>query len=201
MAKLVRRRWTSSFEGMSRRDREGCTYDAYVPDPLAGWNPMLTGRSRGRSRRCRGGRPTPQRRRHDACEPRGVGALPPAGGVGRLVEDRGARRRSSTAARGRSRDRRGRYRRRPGGGRGDRQRGSDGGSGRPRFGASNDHARRPARRAPHPDGAVRDASDRRTACVRCRTGWVAAATTRVRRRSCPRRPSTSPICSTISSST
>jgi Fic family protein len=27
---------------MSRRDREGCTYEAYVPDPLAGWNPMLT---------------------------------------------------------------------------------------------------------------------------------------------------------------
>lgn len=41
MARLVRRRWTSSFEGMSRRDREGCTYEAYVPDPLTGWNPML----------------------------------------------------------------------------------------------------------------------------------------------------------------
>ncbi len=37
MATLIRSRWTSSFEGMSRRDRQGCDYDAYLPDPLAGW--------------------------------------------------------------------------------------------------------------------------------------------------------------------
>jgi Fic family protein len=35
---LLRRRWTSSFEGMSRRDRQGCDYDVYLPDPLAGWD-------------------------------------------------------------------------------------------------------------------------------------------------------------------
>jgi Fic family protein len=38
VATLIRQRWTSSFEGMSRRDRRGCEYDAYLPDPLAGWN-------------------------------------------------------------------------------------------------------------------------------------------------------------------
>ena len=42
MAKLVRQRWKPSFDGMSRRDREGCTYEAYLPDPLAGWNPSLS---------------------------------------------------------------------------------------------------------------------------------------------------------------
>lgn len=42
MAKLVRQRWTPSFDGMSRRDREGCAYEAYLPDPLAGWNPSLS---------------------------------------------------------------------------------------------------------------------------------------------------------------
>ncbi len=41
MAMLVRSRWTSSFEGMSRRDRQGCDYDAYLPDPLAGWELAL----------------------------------------------------------------------------------------------------------------------------------------------------------------
>lgn len=38
---LVRNRWTSSFEGMSRRDRQGCDYDAYLTDPLAGWDLAL----------------------------------------------------------------------------------------------------------------------------------------------------------------
>jgi Fic family protein len=42
VAKLVRQRWTSSFEGMSRRDRQGCEYDAYLPDTLAGWDPALS---------------------------------------------------------------------------------------------------------------------------------------------------------------
>ena len=41
MATLIRSRWTSSFEGMSRRDRQGCDYDAYLPDPLAGWELAL----------------------------------------------------------------------------------------------------------------------------------------------------------------
>ena len=41
MAALIRSRWTSSFQGMSRRDRQGCDYDAYLPDPLAGWELVL----------------------------------------------------------------------------------------------------------------------------------------------------------------
>ena len=41
MATLIRSRWTSSFEGMSRRDRQGCEYDAYLPDPLTGWELAL----------------------------------------------------------------------------------------------------------------------------------------------------------------
>jgi Fic family protein len=41
VATLIRSRWTSSFEGMSRRDRQGCDYDAYLPDPLAGWELAL----------------------------------------------------------------------------------------------------------------------------------------------------------------
>jgi Fic family protein len=38
LGKLIRHRWVSSFEGMSRRDRKGCDYDAFVPDLLEGWN-------------------------------------------------------------------------------------------------------------------------------------------------------------------
>ena len=41
MATLIRHRWTSSFEGMSRRDRRGCEFDGYLPDPLAGWDLAL----------------------------------------------------------------------------------------------------------------------------------------------------------------
>ena len=41
MATLIRSRWTSSFEGMSRRDRQGCDYDAYIPDQLARWELAL----------------------------------------------------------------------------------------------------------------------------------------------------------------
>jgi Fic family protein len=41
VATLVRSRWTSSFEGISRRDRQGCDYDAYLPDPLIGWELAL----------------------------------------------------------------------------------------------------------------------------------------------------------------
>jgi Fic family protein len=38
MATQLRRRWEARFEGMSRRDRRGCDYDAYLLDPLVGWN-------------------------------------------------------------------------------------------------------------------------------------------------------------------
>jgi Fic family protein len=41
VATLIRQRWTSSFEGMSRLDRQGCEFDAYLPDPLAGWDLAL----------------------------------------------------------------------------------------------------------------------------------------------------------------
>jgi Fic family protein len=41
VATLIRGRWTSSFEGMSRRDRQSCDYDAYLPDPLTGWELTL----------------------------------------------------------------------------------------------------------------------------------------------------------------
>lgn len=43
MAELLRRRWEPGFQGMTRRDRQGCSYDAYLPDPLAGWNLTLPG--------------------------------------------------------------------------------------------------------------------------------------------------------------
>lgn len=41
MGTQIRRRWTASFEGMGRRDRRGCDYDAYLPDPIAGWDLTL----------------------------------------------------------------------------------------------------------------------------------------------------------------
>ena len=41
MATLIRHHWTSTFEGMSRRDRHGCEYDAFVPDGLRGWELAL----------------------------------------------------------------------------------------------------------------------------------------------------------------
>ena len=31
----MRKRWQSSLDGLSRRDRQGCEYEAYIPDPLA----------------------------------------------------------------------------------------------------------------------------------------------------------------------
>jgi Fic family protein len=37
VASVLRRRWTSNLTpGLPRRDRQGCTYEAYVPDPLIG---------------------------------------------------------------------------------------------------------------------------------------------------------------------
>ena len=41
MASHIQQRWTAKFEGMSRRDRQGCDYDAYLPDPLAGWDLLM----------------------------------------------------------------------------------------------------------------------------------------------------------------
>ncbi|MGH9167176.1 MAG: Fic/DOC family N-terminal domain-containing protein, partial [Acidimicrobiia bacterium] len=41
MAELLHRRWEPRFEGLTRRDRQGCSYDAYLPDPLAGWDLTL----------------------------------------------------------------------------------------------------------------------------------------------------------------
>lgn len=43
MAELLRKRWEPGFQGMTRRDRQGCNYDAYLPDPLAGWSLSLPG--------------------------------------------------------------------------------------------------------------------------------------------------------------
>jgi Fic family protein len=43
MAELLRKRWDARFDGMTRRDRQGCDYDAYLPDPLAGWSLTLPG--------------------------------------------------------------------------------------------------------------------------------------------------------------
>jgi Fic family protein len=43
MASTVRSRWTSSFEGVSRKDRHGCAYDAYLPDVLRDWNLQIPG--------------------------------------------------------------------------------------------------------------------------------------------------------------
>ncbi len=41
MGELIASHWTSSFEGMSRRDRRGCDFEAYLPDSLAGWELVL----------------------------------------------------------------------------------------------------------------------------------------------------------------
>src|SRR5450755_82594 len=44
MASVLRRRWTSNLTpGLPRRDRQGCTYEAYVPDPLIGRPITLAG--------------------------------------------------------------------------------------------------------------------------------------------------------------
>lgn len=37
MSRFLKRRWTTTFaDGLSRRDRQGCEYEAYVPDSLEG---------------------------------------------------------------------------------------------------------------------------------------------------------------------
>lgn len=43
MASLQRKHWEARFEGMSRRDRRGCDYDAYLADPLVGWDLVIPG--------------------------------------------------------------------------------------------------------------------------------------------------------------
>ena len=43
MAELLRRRWEPQYQGLTRRDRLGCNYDAYLPDLLAGWDLSLPG--------------------------------------------------------------------------------------------------------------------------------------------------------------
>lgn len=41
MATHIQKRWESRFQGLTRRDRQGCDYDAYLPDALAAWNLTL----------------------------------------------------------------------------------------------------------------------------------------------------------------
>lgn len=43
MGKLIPKTWRPSYEGLSRRDREGGFYESYQPDPLRGWNLSLPG--------------------------------------------------------------------------------------------------------------------------------------------------------------
>lgn len=43
MAELIRRQWQPGFQGLTRRDRQDCSYHAYMPDVLAGWNVILPG--------------------------------------------------------------------------------------------------------------------------------------------------------------
>src|SRR5918912_1161501 len=44
MSKVLRRRWQPSLDsGLSRKDRQGCEYEAYVPDPLLGRTVRLDG--------------------------------------------------------------------------------------------------------------------------------------------------------------
>lgn len=41
MASQLRLHWEAQPQGMSRRDRHGCWYDAYLPDTLTGWDPSI----------------------------------------------------------------------------------------------------------------------------------------------------------------
>ena len=43
MATLERRRWTGDFSGLTRRNRQPCEYDVYLPDSLSGRNFSLDG--------------------------------------------------------------------------------------------------------------------------------------------------------------
>ena len=44
MATLKRRRWTGDFTGLTRRDRQPCDYDVYLPDRLSNRNFSLDGK-------------------------------------------------------------------------------------------------------------------------------------------------------------
>lgn len=41
MAEYLSRRWEPRFEGATLADRRGGLYRPYLPDPLAGWNPLI----------------------------------------------------------------------------------------------------------------------------------------------------------------
>lgn len=41
MGTYVRKHWAPTFHGLSRRERQGCDYDAYIPDALQGWQLTL----------------------------------------------------------------------------------------------------------------------------------------------------------------
>ncbi len=43
MASHLQKRWYANFDGMNRRDRRGCNYDAYIADSLGGWDPSISG--------------------------------------------------------------------------------------------------------------------------------------------------------------
>ena len=43
MATLERRRWIGDFSGLTRRDRQPCEYEVYIPDRLSGRRFSLDG--------------------------------------------------------------------------------------------------------------------------------------------------------------
>ncbi len=43
MAGHLRKHWRARFQGMSRRDRRGCFYEAYLADPIVGWELKIPG--------------------------------------------------------------------------------------------------------------------------------------------------------------
>lgn len=48
MSRVAKRRWETDLRsGLSRRDRQGCTYEAYVPDLLIGRRITLDGEGQG----------------------------------------------------------------------------------------------------------------------------------------------------------
>lgn len=43
MAEHIPLYWEPNFHGLTRRDRQGCSYNAYLPDPVQGWELILPG--------------------------------------------------------------------------------------------------------------------------------------------------------------
>lgn len=74
MASHLRKRWDANFQGMSRRDRRGCDYGAYLADPLADWDLSIPADVAADVADAEAA-VRAQRRGHDACEPRGPGPL------------------------------------------------------------------------------------------------------------------------------